>query len=1158
MNLKETNSHNAVCGNFARVCVLIIFFLAVSVSMWGQANTSDILGTVADPSGGVIPGAKVTLVNQDTKETRRLNTDGSGNFVFSPLTPGAYTLTVAMDGFQTLVTKDITVAAGDRRRADVGMKIGGSTEIVDVSATSAPALQTDSSVVASTVTERAVQDLPLAGRNFVALAQLQPGATEGSPTSFSSGTRPDDRRQGSSVAINGQPDVINNNLLDGLDNNEKLIGTIGARPSVEAIAEVRVLTNTFTADSGRAAGAVINVITKSGTNSFHGSLFEYYRNDKLNAFPWGSTTSTGVKNAKPKYHLNQFGGSFGGPIKKDKTFFFGDLEFFRQVKGNAPQTVQVPSVAAKSSFFGVPASERDSAAAFYLSLFPDPNGTCSNTTTTPSSNGQPNPSGGTYTVIPVSSFSGDTCQYTGSRINVQNSRLFDVRVDHHFNPKNTLFGRYSDNDVNTTFQTTPLPDVSTSAGTINPNSGFAGNAPQKARNVAITYTHMFTDKLLMQASAAYSYLNNASYPLNYDTPVNTKIGQPNVNSYSLAYGLAPAIISSLGTTLGNAGNFIPLQYKDNNYQLNGFVLYNQGKQSIKIGGAGIRRTGLLLQNSIGAGSWTFPSTVDFIRGYFSAQSVNINVQPPTIRTWEPSMFFQDDYRVATNLTLNLGVRYDIYTPNTEKHNYLANWDPYALVVRVAGKNSNNSGGVRTDYSNISPRLGFAYTVHDGTVIRGGFGIAFFPANIAAGYAMKGPPYIAAYGSCTSAQSDANATGCQSAYGRFRMGLPTPTPIDPLNPRGSLGSSIDPGFRSGYLEQYNLAVQQQFGANTITITYVGSQGRRLPVGAVQNNIIPVNGCTLTGGPVSLTSANATQPTGTCGTGIVGTPIALRPRPYVDPNNAALKTTPTNLANFGGTGVTTTMSEGASNFNSMQLLFERRFNHGLGANANYVYARALDNRPDPSGFTAGGTGQVASTRGRDDYGNSDIDIRHRISVLLNYAPQIPTSWTGWKKAVFGGYQVNMINVWATGTPNNVINGQSGQSACGANVICTQPNGAADRAQITGDYHISGHTPNNFFNTSVFHAQTLGTMSNQGRNQIYGPHFRHWDASLFRDIKITEHTTLQLRAEFFNLANQTNYYILAANMTVGNTANFGKLNQTTPQYSPRSLQFAAKFTF
>ena len=338
---KTTPQKRAVPSRATHLVWLLTLLFALfgaAPQSFAQDTTGTILGTVTDPSGASIANAEVTVTNTATNISSVLKTSDSGAFTVPNLNPGTYSVTIKVPGFQTANLSNIQLSAGDRRRTDAALTVGGSNETVEITA-AAPVLQTDASSIGSNVTERAVQDLPLNGRNFINLVQIVPGATEGAPNSISSGTRPDDRRQSSSVSINGQSEVLNDQLVDGLDNNERVIGTIGVRPAIDSIQEVRILTNSFAADGGRAGGALINVITKSGTNNFHGTLYEFFRNDKLNAFAY----QYGAGRAKPRLRQNQFGGSLGGPIFKDKAFFYGDAEFFRQIRGSLPTQLTVPT-----------------------------------------------------------------------------------------------------------------------------------------------------------------------------------------------------------------------------------------------------------------------------------------------------------------------------------------------------------------------------------------------------------------------------------------------------------------------------------------------------------------------------------------------------------------------------------------------------------------------------------------------------------------------------------------------------------------------------------------------------------------------------------------------------------------------------------------------
>src|SRR5215471_15948799 len=309
------------------IAALMIACLFRANDAFAQLITADILGTVTDAGGAVVPGAKVTIQNMATAEVRTTTTSGTGDFVVNLLPPSAYTVTIEAPSFRKFVI-NVTLVAGDRARTDAQLQVGEASQIIEVTATT-PALQTDSSTLRDTVAAQSVQDLPLNGRNYITLVQTTVGATMGPSNSILSGTRPDERRQTANIIANGMNEVFNNQLVDGMDNNEREQFTILIRPSVDSIEEVKVDTNSYSAEVGRAGGAVINIITRSGSNDFHGGLYEFFRNDKLNANDFFANAGGIVR---PEFRQNQFGGSFSGRIKKDKTFFFGDVEEMRQIQ----------------------------------------------------------------------------------------------------------------------------------------------------------------------------------------------------------------------------------------------------------------------------------------------------------------------------------------------------------------------------------------------------------------------------------------------------------------------------------------------------------------------------------------------------------------------------------------------------------------------------------------------------------------------------------------------------------------------------------------------------------------------------------------------------------------------------------------------------------
>ncbi|SFR98136.1 Carboxypeptidase regulatory-like domain-containing protein [Granulicella pectinivorans] len=1133
-------------GALGRSIVLLTLLLAALPAAFAQLTTADIVGTVTDPTGAVIPNAPVTLTNLATHNQRNAVTNGSGDYQFTLLPVGTYTLTVKAPGFKTATTANLAVEAGDRARSDVHMATGGQTETVTVEAQT-PLLQGDSATVSSTVTAKAVQDLPLNGRNFVQLVQLVPGANEGPGNGLTSGGRPDDRRSTSGFSVNGQDDTLNNYVIDGIDDNERVIGTIGVKPNVEGIQEITVQTNSYSAEAGRTAGGVVNIVTRSGTNQLHGTAYEFFRNDIFDARNVQQTTGR-----KPELRQNQFGGSIGGPIFRDRTFFFGDYEGFRQVAG-LTYTSTVPTLDEYNNINsigggspqvlvnggnGTQGHAIDPIALAYLQLFPAPtNSSLAN-------------------------------NYVASPNRTQYSNTFDVRIDHKFSDKNLFFGRYTYNKVDTV---TPQA-LGTAPNGIQVSGGryiFAGPATDSGQQYGFGYTRLISQNLVVDLRAAYTRVNNLSLPLNYGTDPDTKLGfGSNMNFNKLSSFLTPIAIGPF-SDVGD-GAYVPLQDIDNTFQYAGSVSYTRGNHNLKAGVSFIRRQARNVQSAFAAGQYTFGLNTDqaatqkqtqdnqiasTLVGAFTAASRNYDLNPPDYRSYEPSGFLQDSWKASARLTILAGLRYDVFTPFTEAHSRISNFSfiealgAPAASVASALKIANVGGvdghaGIQTDYSNVAPRVGFAFNAMPNTVVRGGYGLSFFPGNYTSNADLKNAPFVSVYSpNCQSVLAvqieGANAAGqnraCSAANGEsttFAQGLPLPA-AQTINSNALSFVAEDPHFRSALMQQFNLQVEQQFGANVLTIGYVGNIGQHLPE--------------------EINDINVPQP------GDPANPAYSSARPLSG-----------KLSNLGT--VNWLQSGGVSNYNALQTSFQRRFSKGLAFDANYTWAKALS---DITGFSEEGQQGWSNANPYQirqiEYGIAENNIKSRFALSLNYELPFGKSFTGIRKVAFGGWQVNTISVWQSGKPFSIVNSGNGndvtvspingQKQAYSNRATPLNNGGSDRPNQIGNTSVAKKTLTQWFNTAAFAPQPVGTIGTSQRNSLVGPQFRHIDLSVFKDFAVTERASLQFRAEAFDLTNTPNFFINNnggnGSTQLGNAA-FGTVAQTDPNYVPRELQFALKLKF
>ena len=933
-------------------------------------------------------------------------------------------------------------------------------------------------------------------------------------------------------------------------------------PSIDAVQEVNVSTNLYPAEVSRTEGGVVNVITKSGTNTFHGSLYEYLRNDILDARNYFATTGP-----KPELRQNQFGGSIGGPIRKNKTFFFGDYEGFRQVWARNTYTSTVPT-AAQESLVAATAEGQTIQAGSALG----------NTSSVVVSDLGKN----LFSLYPAPMNSGTTNNFVYSPANTQFSNTFDVRVDHHFSDRDSLFARYSFNDVKT-YTPGSLPDVSINGKTYGPNNppGITGGpALERAQNLGLDYIHVFRPRLLLELKFAYLRFANQSLTINgVDAGVelgfdSCSLGTGycmNSDSGGAKYGLPAVFLAPPYTGLGDT-LFAPLFDYNNTFQYQGSLTWNHGAHNVKTGASVIRRQ-LKWQQSISPrgvysvnGTFTGSALGDLIAGYASDAQFQNDVAFPHFRSWEFGGYIQDDWRATRWLTLNLGVRYETFTPFTEVDGYISNFDTAtAFVVSpiLSGPNHGTStANVKTDFSNVSPRLGFSASLGRRMVLRGGFGLSYFPNQIGNAGTLQNVPLVvsrdcggdSAYPvQCPSAIAGPGGVGLTMARGLWEPAIDPASADYPNEEQGTgvaAGTEIDAAgnnLKSGRVAQFALQLQQELRSNLVfSLGYVGNLGRYLPVVPNINQATYATysysgpGCTIEGKPTYSSSC-----------------FTQGPIPYPD---------------YGGDQIYLLQSASNSNYNALQASFVRSFAEGLTANVNYTWSHILNNgSPEGEGGfrpvecvrngclmdSGNGTPIPVNSFLQYDYGNADLDVRQRFAMMFDYSLPFGRSLQGAAAYLARGWSVNAIFAYSTGLPTSVSEPGGGPpgTITNASGIAGFRGGDAPNQVRDPNTGKNIHTIEEWFNTSAFAVQAPGLLGNSRRNCVFGPPLRHLDFSVTKTFPIREILTLQFRAESFNLTNTPNF--AEPNTSLGSPT-FGEITSTAPFSNPRLLQFALRLSF
>jgi hypothetical protein len=1196
--------------------------------MYSQANGS-LSGTVSDKSGSVISGATVEITSQGTGMTREVKTDDSGHYL-APLLPVAfYSIQVKSQGFRTTEQKDIRLQVNEQHEVDFSLAPASVSSTVEVTATEV-AIETTNPTLGQVITSEQVADLPLNGRNFVQLATLTPGTTqETNPNSFFNGAASSEvsTRGTFSLSVGGSRAQSTDWLLDNTANGELTSGALAIVPSIDSIQEFKVLTYNYSAEYGTRAGPTVLVTTKSGSNQLHGSLYEYLRNTKFDAKSFFAAF-------REQFNLNQFGGSVGGPIKKDKTFFFVNYEAKRQRHG-IPYIGLVPtqammngdfsndpfiSNAANPGFLANPYANLPTAIAlnepstFQCDGAGNPTAVLSDgsqvpgvscniipTTGGPTGHGLVDPIGQAMLgLYPVGSptFTNLGTNYANVPVRRLNEGSATVRVDHNFSSKDSAFARFSYDQANSY-----VPGGSPTWAEQNP---FGSNQliSNHGRNIAISETHIFSSTNINQISAGYNRIfNHITSFGEFGAPIceAANLGIVGADLNSKCPGAPPGLTQStkdclscgLSSTqlasyfsLGDRG-FAPFQGGTNVYSFSDTFDMIRGRHDVRVG-VGIRlnqmnvmtngfQDGYFILNG-GPGSFTGDDAADLLLGQVSgAIHDQTFLGATTGRRWKMFRpFVQDDWRVTSNLTLNLGVAWALVTPITEAQGRQANFDWPTKQFLIAGNvpftgctnctRTDGAVGIQFDKTAFEPRIGLAWKPFgsQNTSIRAGYAI-YHDSGWSQGAQglWQNPPYYAETDQFNFFPSNpcpfgnwltAGGQNCGLKYGFTQTGnVPLTAPPNPDAFTGTILSQ-NRNFKQGMVQQFNLNIERQLPGNVVlTAGYAGTRSTHILFYGLNLNVNAPGACA--GGPTPVPGY-----TFGCAPGGAYFSSPYLGNPFIDVANIT--------------------DGGRARYDSLQIKAETKSaRHGLYALLGYTWSRTFDSgMPDGDGTFPGATYWPLPGTQKADWGLSQLNLNDQFTASVIYdlpfgrGKHYGGDWSAVPNAILGGWQVNVIEKATSGFPLFITDSANGVFS-GSEVNFQWNGSSLNRPDQVSDPNRGGpvaanpgciapttvHTVQNWFNPCAFVHAPPGELGTAARAPLSGPRFVNTDFSAFKNFRVHEGVTLQFRAEFFNLFNHAQFYLgggPTGMQDLSSTSSFGVVNGTVN--NPRVVQFALRLDF
>jgi hypothetical protein len=1086
---------------------LLPLILFLSTFLWAQTPTATLTGYVLDASGAAIHGAIVTVRNTSTGIEHQAKTDDSGAYQFLQLVPGVYKISTTAQNFETEQQSEVHLEVAQHARTDFHLQVGKISESVQVSS-EATLTDTESAAVGTEIDNEKVQELPVNVRSFYSLALLAPGVALPAQNSTLG------YRGGFNVA--GSKEIYNTFTLNGADDNDEPINGPSYRPSVEAIQEFRVLTGVYSAEYGRTSGGQVVVVTKSGGNEFHGDLFEFLRNqifDGRNYFYSGNTT--------PPYHRNQFGATLGGPIQKNKTFFFVNYEGLRlrqqivalsTVPTNAMIGITTPNVYDFSSLLHLatpvhvknPYTGKDFLTPNVITVSDlDGNG---NSILANASSVLGIELAKFYPQASTATASGQAPgnNYNFSGASTEQMNEYSVKVDHTFSGKDSGFANYN------YFDDPTFVPTNNQCNSNNYIPGFGCKDGLTVQLALLSETHVFTPTLLNEVRLNYERFRQSGIQQDVNDNYPALNGASS-GAYSNNTGLPVTSVSGFGSLGGSYA--MPQQRFDNTYQLSDTLTYLHHHHTFKVG-ADLRRADSLDNTAYyGRGSLTFTgggsgySLADLILGL--PHTTQREPGPTSMRPYHDDLylFATDDWKLNQNLSVNLGLRWEYDSPLRTYDNNLSGFDAANGTMIQAGANGVPNHLSKENKNNFAPRVGFSWQPlgKSSTVLHTGYGIFYNVPVLLQQYVNLMTQYPVRNPQTYTATSSSLLT----------LANPFPTSN---TPGSRTATGIDPNYATSYAQEWTLGIQQSISKDTVVeLSYVGSKGSKLPLERNINQAVLGAGGTVT--------ENARRPYQNVFAGL----------------------------SFGN--ATYLVSEGSASFHSLQAKLQKKYSGGLSALISYTFGRSIDEGAGGSDSSSDSSKVLPqnSYAPHSEKGLSDFDVRQRLVFSPVYDLPLgrghATFNHGIAADIASAWRLSSIFQWQTGRPFTVYygtdNSYTGENADRPNVV-HNPNSNAP------------HRVSQWFNTSsnpAFSAAAAGTFGNESRNSIEGPGYTSLDLAIERNFAIRKSEAIVFRAEGYNLANHPNFYNPSPTTDTYGSGSFGAISTA---FDPRQLQFSLKVLF